>query len=98
MRVQGDLDHEMSNSDIPDTYSDTLEDNDLPSSANQSSQMLFNKVFFEKPSEVVDTLNLARSLFDLKEYRKCAHIHTKFQNSHQSALFLKMYATYLVSE
>ena len=98
MRVQGDLDHEMSNSDIPDAYSDTLEDNDLPSSANQSSQMLFNKVFFEKPSEMVDTLNLARSLFDLKEYRKCAHILTNFQNSHQSALFLKMYATYLVSE
>jgi hypothetical protein len=34
----------------------------------------FNKIYFEKPNEVTDTLNLARALFDLREYRKAAHI------------------------
>ena len=33
----------------------------------------FNKVYFETPSETSDRLNLARTLFDLKEFRKCEH-------------------------
>ena len=33
-----------------------------------------NKIFFERPNEEVDKLNLARVLFDLKEFRKCSHM------------------------
>ena len=50
-----------------EVFSDELDEIDL-NSAN------FNKAFFERPSEATDKLNLARTLFDLKEYRKCAHI------------------------
>lgn len=31
-------------------------------------------VFFERPCEATDTLNLARALFDLREYRKCSNL------------------------
>ena len=56
-------------------------------------------------------LNLARSLFDLKEYRKCAHLlnpitqetasldqASKLQPLRQDCLFLKNHALFLVSE
>ena len=39
-----------------------------------SENQTFSKVYYEEPSAVQDTLNLARSLFDLKEYRKCANL------------------------
>ena len=51
--------------------SDTLSENDF-----QDSTSTFSKVYYEEPSAEQDTLNLARSLFDLKEYRKCAHMLT----------------------
>lgn len=38
----------------------------------------FNKVYFEMPNEATDTLNLARTLFDLREYRKCAYLLKQF--------------------
>ena len=53
------------------TMSDTLSENDF-----QDSTSTFSKVYYEEPSVEQDTLNLARSLFDLKEYRKCAHMLT----------------------
>lgn len=34
----------------------------------------FTKVFYEEPCAALDTLNLARSLFDLREFRKCAYL------------------------
>lgn len=34
----------------------------------------FTKVYYEDPGTVHDVLGLARSLYDLKEYRKCAHL------------------------
>ena len=49
----------------------------LPNTANINQ---FNKVFFEKPSELTDIMNLARSLFDLREYRKCANILKPYSN------------------
>jgi hypothetical protein len=58
----------------------------------------FNKVFFERPSETMDQINLARILFDLKEYRKCAFNLKAISVRNQSALYLKNYATYLVCE
>jgi len=60
-------------------FSDSLEESDFVGSITSSSlpdaatSTKFNKVFFERPSETLDKLNLARTLFDLKEYRKCAH-------------------------
>ncbi len=55
--------------------------------------------YFERPNAATDALNLARSLFDLREYRKCAHILKPYANEkYQSALFLHNYALYLVSE
>lgn len=56
-------------------------------------------MFYELPNEVTDTLNLARALFDLREYRKCAHMLKRFANPrYQSALFLHNYALFQVSE
>lgn len=62
-------------------------------------QESFDYVYFEMPSKANDALNLARSLFDLKEYKKAAHVLKKYANpQNQSALFLYSYSNYLVSE
>jgi hypothetical protein len=85
-----------------EVFSDVLDEADLPAMANdkptEATASSFNKVFFERPSETLDVLNLARSLFDLKEYRKCAFTLEPIHTQHQSALFLKHHATYLVCE
>ena len=53
------------------TPADSLSEGDL---AQDSGNSTFCKVYYEEPSSEQDILNLARSLFDLKEYRKCAHL------------------------
>ncbi len=74
-------------------FTDCLEDEDF------NPKTGFNKVYYEKPTEATDSLNLARTLFDLREYRKCIHILKPFANAKcQSALFLHNYSLYLVSE
>mmetsp|Transcript_16870 Transcript_16870/g.12059 ORF Transcript_16870/g.12059 Transcript_16870/m.12059 type:complete len:95 (-) Transcript_16870:142-426(-) len=74
-------------------YTDDLDEEDFNPSAT------FCKVYYEKPNEATDTLNLARTLFDLREYRKCLHFLKPFANAkHQSCLFLYCYCLYLVSE
>lgn len=74
-------------------FTDTLEDEDI------TNYMSFNKVFYERRTEATDALNLARILFDLKEYRKCAHVLKPFATTkHQSALFLRNYSLFLVHE
>ena len=71
-------------------------------------------MYYEEPSSEQDVLNLARSLFDLKEYHKCAHMlapivasairsDSNGSNSRsaaliQNCLFLKNHALFLVSE
>ena len=86
--------------------SDTIVEADLQNNTT------FTKVFYEEPSHTQDTLNLARSLFDLREYRKCAHLLTPLTSSSnlqqqdggsaksliQNCLFMKNYALFLVSE
>ena len=86
--------------------SDTLVESDL------QGNVPFTKVFYEEPNHTQDTLNLARSLFDLREYRKCAHLLTPLTQSSnllqqdggsaksliQNCLFMKNYALFLVSE
>ena len=53
--------------------SDCLEEADLTSSS-------FDKVFFEIPSQTLDILNLGRTLFELREYQKCAHVLDKIKD------------------
>jgi hypothetical protein len=64
-------------------FSEQIEDIDLkPDSA-------FKKVFFERPSEANDAINLGRTLYELKEFRKCSMVTKPFVNSkHQSAIYL----------
>ena len=65
----------------------------------KGSSSPFNFHYFEKPNAATDALNLARTLFDLREYRKCAHILKPYANEkYQSALFLHNFASYTVSE
>lgn len=40
----------------------------------------FNYHYFERPNAASDALNYARTLFDLREYRKCAHSLKAFAN------------------
>ena len=56
-------------------YTDVLEDDDFNAKSG------FNKVYFEKPNETSDVLALARTLFDLREYRKCINLLKPFANS-----------------
>lgn len=81
---------------------DCLTESDLKAAKHGT----FNKIFFEEPCGALDSLNLARTLFDLREYRKCAHVLQPLTHSSmlgksslaQSCLFLKNYALYFVSE
>ena len=56
-------------------YSDSIDASD--------DSATFDKVFFERPSEMLDTLNLGRTLFELREYRKCAHTLDKIKDQSQ---------------
>jgi hypothetical protein len=47
----------------------------------------FRKVFYERPCRSNDKVELARTLFDLKEFRKCAHILQ--EETSQTAIFLR---------
>ena len=59
----------------------------------------FNKPYVEEFNEATDILNLARVLFDLREYRKCMSILKPFAiPAFQSAMFLYYYSSYLISE
>ena len=64
-------------------FADSLSESDFVPAAAQdnlhpspASNSTFNKVYYEEPGSEQDVLNLARSLFDLKEYHKCAHLLT----------------------
>ncbi len=59
----------------------------------------FNRPYVEEQNEATDTLNLARTLFDLREYRKCAALLKPFAvPRYQCAMFLYYYSNYLISE
>jgi hypothetical protein len=82
---------------LAEQFSDCIEESDFEKVSAGNGQQ-FNKVFFERPSEEHDKVMLGRTLFDLKEYRKCAHTLQNIPVSNQSALFLKNFATFLVCE
>ena len=57
------------------------------------------KTYIEEMNDSSDTLGLARTLFDLREYRKCAFLLKPFAiPKYQPAMFLYYYASYLLSE
>ena len=73
----------------------TDENQDYPLSARSD----FTYTFFERPGRVNDSLQLARTLFDLREYRKTAFILKPFlSEKNQSILFLYYYSMFLISE
>ena len=41
---------------------------------NDKAFLSVNKVFFERPASSLDTLNLARILYDDKNYQQCAQV------------------------
>lgn len=64
-----------------------------------SGSKSFSYQYFERPNAATDALNLARTLFDLREYRKCASVLKPFATEkYQSALFLHNFALYTVSQ
>jgi len=68
---------------------------DLDGQFKYNPQAAFTKVYFEKTSEATDIMDLARNLYDLREYRKCAHLLKKLANpKNQSALFLHYFALF----
>jgi hypothetical protein len=68
-------------------------------SRKNTATATFNYHYFERPNAATDALNLARTLFDLREFRKCAHVLKPYANEkYQSALFLHNFALYTVSE
>ena len=85
MEVEETIDPSMFRQDIEDYPIDK----DLP----------FEYVFLNAKSRSNDIVNLARVLFDLREYRKAVHKlekHLKYTN--QSAIFIYYYSLFLLSE
>jgi hypothetical protein len=68
-------------SDSLDEAGSTFGEGGAPRNPRDDNLMPFNKVFLERPSEVMDQINLARTLFDLKEYRKCANLLSSVPSS-----------------
>lgn len=59
----------------------------------------FSYTFYERKSRVNDVVNLARSLFDLREYRKACHkLKPYLHPMNQSAIFIYYYSLYMLSE
>lgn len=69
--------------------------------ANNSDQNYqFDKIFIEKYDKTSDVLLVARGLFDLREYKKCAYLLKDFITNpeYQAAIFLYYYSLYLAGE
>jgi anaphase-promoting complex subunit 8 len=59
----------------------------------------FEYTFYEKKTRINDTVNLARVLFDLREYRKAWHkLKPYLQSHHQTVMFLYYYSLFMLSE
>ena len=71
-------------------------DSQKPQNFSSSGVYKPGSMFYEEPSEQQDRINLARALFDLKEYKKCAFVLGEADSP--QAVFLKTNANYLMSE
>ena len=60
----------------------------------------YDKIFIEKYDKTSDVLLVARGLFDLREYKKCAYLLKDFITNpdYQAAIFLYYYSLYLAGE
>lgn len=47
---------------------------------NTDHSYRFNKVYEEVGEEYIDAILTARNLFDLREYKKCAHLLKEYSN------------------
>lgn len=67
---------------------------------NRDENYRFDKVFKEPYDESSDAVMLARNLFDLREFKKCAFAVSKYAENpnHQSAIFMHYYSLYLAGE
>ena len=67
---------------------------------NREENYQFDKIFQEKYDDSSDAVMLARNLFDLREFRKCAFAVSKYAKNpaFQSAIFMHYYSLYLAGE
>lgn len=92
---------------INDNYEMEEEDEDIDSSTFShevydypiDKDLEFNYTFYERKTRSNDAVNLARILFDLREYRKaCDKLRRYLHPSNQSAIFMYYYSLYMISE
>lgn len=67
---------------------------------NRDDGYQFEKVFQEKYDDSTDAVMLARNLFDLREFKKCAFVVSKYAKNpvYQSAIFMHYYSLFLAGE
>lgn len=67
---------------------------------NRDENYQFDKVFQERYDDSTDAVMLARNLFDLREFKKCAFVVSKYCKNpvYQSAIFMHYYSLYLAGE
>ena len=87
---------------MEDEYDDDFNSNMLSSDIKEypiHKDESFDYIFYERKNRVNDVVNLARILFDLREYRKACHKLKPYLNvNNQPALFIYYYSLYLLSE
>jgi len=67
---------------------------------NRDTSYSFDKVYQEKYDDSYDAVMLARNLFDLREFKKCAHLVARYAKNpaYQSAIFLYYYSLFMAGE
>jgi anaphase-promoting complex subunit 8 len=65
--------------------------------SNLDTSYQFDKIYIEKYDKSTDVLMIARNLFDLREYKKCAYLLKDFisNSEYQPAIFLYYYSLFL---
>ncbi|KAL4478389.1 hypothetical protein ABPG74_006624 [Tetrahymena malaccensis] len=68
--------------------------------SNIDNNYKFTKVYQEPSDETFEALLVARNLFDLREFKKCAHILKDYAQNpkYQQCIFLYYYALYMAGE
>lgn len=67
---------------------------------NTDQSYKFDKVYQESYDDSYDALLIARNLFDLREFKKCAHLIKDYAKNpkYQSAMFLYYYSLFMNGE
>lgn len=85
------------------TPSDEIESNHFMKryvNENRDTSYHFDKVYQLEDDDSYDAVLLARNLFDLREFKNCAHMVSKFAKNpkYQSAIFLHYYSLFMAGE